>query len=527
MKKFPARFWIVVFLLGFLFDYLFWKHTPGISFAIYAVASLAIGFILLWVDGIRPDRRSLVLVPFILFFAVMTFLRAESLTVFLAHAMTLFLMAGLVVTYRGGLWMQYSLADYFSRAFDLLGSVIARPLLFTAEVQRIKREAGEAEKRPNPVWPVLRGLLFALPVLAFFTSLLSSADVVFAERVRILGELFRLENLPEYIFRLIYISVMAYALAGIFLHAADRSSDEKLMGVEKPIVPRFLGFTEGAMVLGSVVLLFLSFVIIQFGYFFGGNANITIEGYTYAEYARRGFGELVTVAFFALLLFLGLSSVVRREADFQQKLFSGLGLALVALVGVMLVSAFQRLVLYETAYGFTRLRTYTHVFILWLGLLLAAVVALELLQKQRIFAFAALLAAVGFVLSLNVLSVDGFIVRQNVERYRKGEGLDVGYLASLSSDAVPVIARLYNAPASDQPTRERLAAALACYQQLNPVDGRDTSWQAFHLGQYLADQSLRSMQAVFKDYPIVQSDRDLTVETPSGETFDCYSYVYD
>jgi hypothetical protein len=44
-------------------------------------------------------------------------------------------------------------------------------------------------------------------------------------------------------------------------------------------------------VLSSVVVLFSAFVIIQFQYFFGGAANISIEGYTYAEYARRGFGE--------------------------------------------------------------------------------------------------------------------------------------------------------------------------------------------------------------------------------------------
>ena len=38
-----------------------------------------------------------------------------------------------------------------------------------------------------------------------------------------------------------------------------------------------------------VNLLFLVFVWIQFVYLFGGQANISAEGYTYAEYARRGF----------------------------------------------------------------------------------------------------------------------------------------------------------------------------------------------------------------------------------------------
>ena len=172
-------------------------------------------------------------------------------------------------------------------------------------------------------------------------------------------DLFKIDNLPEYIFRLVYILIFAYALAGTFLHAAQKS-DEKLE--EKTWVSPFLGFTESTIVLGSVVILFIAFVVVQFQYFFGGQANISIEGYTYSEYARKGFGELVAVAFFSLLLLLGLGAITRRETEIQRRAFSSLGIALVGLLIVMLVAAFQRLVLYEAAYGFSQLRTYTHVF---------------------------------------------------------------------------------------------------------------------------------------------------------------------
>ena len=124
--------------------------------------------------------------------------------------------------------------------------------------------------------------------------------------------LFRLEKLPEYIFRVIYILIGGYALVGIILHAASKSRDEKLIGVEKPLVAPFLGFTEAAIVLGAVVVLFAAFVLVQFQYFFGGETFLGVQGYTYSEYARRGFGELVAVAFFSLLLFLRLSAIVKR-----------------------------------------------------------------------------------------------------------------------------------------------------------------------------------------------------------------------
>ena len=82
--------------------------------------------------------------------------------------------------------------------------------------------------------------------------------------------MFSLEKLPEYILRGVYIVVLAYVLAGVLLHAAQKSRDEKLYGLEKPLVPQFLGFTEAAIILGSVVALFAFFVLIQFQYFFGG-----------------------------------------------------------------------------------------------------------------------------------------------------------------------------------------------------------------------------------------------------------------
>ena len=67
MQKQPARLWITALSLGWFFDFLFFKHAPGLSFAIYALATLAGGFILLWFDGIRPARSTWLLLPLFLF----------------------------------------------------------------------------------------------------------------------------------------------------------------------------------------------------------------------------------------------------------------------------------------------------------------------------------------------------------------------------------------------------------------------------------------------------------------------------
>jgi hypothetical protein len=527
MIKKTNRFWIAVLLLGWAFDFLFWGHTPGVNFAIFVLLVLTTGIILLSSEDLRPAVWTLALLAPILFFAILFFTRTEPFSVFLSVVMTLLLMAIFAVTYLGGRWILYALADYVVRAFQLIGSVIVSGAAFAfnkpSQDSNSEPAVNETGKKTasRHIWPVVRGILIAIPIIAVFSALLSSADVVFGQRMSEFIELFKLEKLPEYIIRGVYILILAYLLAGVFLHAAQKSRDEKLYGLEKPLIPQFLGFTEAVIILGSVVALFTFFVIIQFQYFFGGEANITVEGYTYAEYARRGFGELVTVAFFSLLLFQGLSTVVKRETSTQRRVFAGLGIGLVALVFIMLLSAYYRLTLYEEAYGFSRLRTYTHFFMIWLALLLLAVVVLDLLQRQRTFAFAAMLALIGFSVSLLLLDVDAFIANHNVQRAVDGKDLDVAYLASLSPDAVPALVDWYTNPALDHEIQDEVGASLACINA-DPTP-RDTNWRSFNLSVWQADNALATID--LSGYEIDNEEWPTKVITPMEQEFDCYTYV--
>lgn len=531
MKNNPNKLWILVLALGWLFDFLFWKNPPGINFAIFWTVSLLAGFFLLLSNGHRPHRNSLWLLPLFGFFAVVTFIRSEPMTTFLAYTFTMFTLTVFTVTYLGGRWMQYAFADHVSRFFALMGSLFVRPITFTVDVRKAQSEAGVQPSKFN-FMPIVRGLVIALPIVAIFASLLASADVVFGQRLDNFIQVFKLENLPEYIFRLIYILVIGYALGGIFLHAAHASADEKLVGEDKPIVPPFLGFIESSIVLGSVVALFAAFVVVQFQYFFGGNTNINVDGYTYAEYARKGFGELVAVAFFALVLLLTLSGVTKRETESQRKTYSGLGIALVSLLLVMLVSAYQRLNLYEVVYGFSRLRTYTHVFLIWIGLLLVTTIVLEILRKERAFAFAMLVASFGFAASLPLLNVDAFIVNQNIQRELNGgdvEDLDAQYFIELSDDAIPTLVTALQTPTLPDTVHEKVGAALVCIrltreQQRND---REYPWQSLHFSRLNAEKALDSVKTELDTFTISVTEYPYVVNSPTGNEYYCSPYYFD
>lgn len=514
--KRPILLWVAAFLLGWTFDLLFWKQSVGINFALFLALSLLVGSALLLSEEYKPARTSLwLLLPFA-FFAVITFVRREPLTVFLAYVFTLFSIGLFTTSYLGGRWPLYRLSNYFYKFVLLIGDMLFRPFGFFRQTQKESAEAGN-DRKTLPIAGVLRGLVIALPIVLCFGSLLASADVVFSQK---LTDFFDTEKISEYIQRLLLVAILGYLMAGIFLHAATRSKDEKITEDDLSILKPFLGFTESAVVLASVSILFLLFVIVQFQYFFGGETNIGVQGYTYSQYARRGFNELVIVAFFSLVMILGLSTVTRRETETQKKVYSGLSVGVVVLVMVILVSAYQRISLAIDWHGFSRLRLYPRIFLIWLGILLVAVVILEIVRRERYFAFAVVLASFGFAVSLTLVNVDAAIIRHNVPRVLQGKNLNVAHLSSLSVDAVPALVDEYfSMPES---AREGVGAILACYRynESRPHISQD-NWRSFHLSQWRAHQALAKIRPYLAGYVIKYDKWPERVRTPSGTLYDC------
>lgn len=515
-------------LAAWAFDFFFWGKAPGISFALYVALCLGIGLILAWKEGLIPARNSVWLLLPVAVFGIMTFIRREPFTLAINYLLTLSVMALLAITFLGGRWYHYGGSDYVVGMGKLIGSSLTRQVI--TYLNKRRTDADRHENSPSTLrhsLPALRGILLTLPILMIFAALLAAADPVFSLRLERISALFRIEKIPEYIFRTFYILIFAYLFAGIYLHALTSSHDKRLIGFEKPWLKPFLGFTEAAIVLISVNMLFITFVFIQFRYFFGGQTNILDEGFTYAEYARRGFGELVIVAFFCLLLLLFLGTITKRKNPTMRRVFSVLGIMQVALLAIILVSAFQRLLLYEQAYGFTRLRTVTHIFMVWLGILLAILVIIELRSKLRYFALAALVVVLGFGLTLNLLNIDAFIVRQNVARSLGGAELDVEYLLTLSNDSIPTLTQIYTDPALPTGLKNDLGSILACRAKLHSTV-EPLPWQSFHFSDYVGMKSLSSNHDELISYEMTKDENGFWYVEVNGRHQPCSNsrYIY-
>ena len=479
---------LVSIILGWLFDFLFWNKAWGISFPIFIALCLGAGFWMARRGGVRIGRQSLWLLLPIAFFALATVFRREPLSAFLSHSLTLLLMGILAVSFISGRWLNYGVADYLSK----LGSFFFDGLFtYRKKMREAEHSKGEGSLPFKRISPIGRGLLIALPILLILGALLASADPIFANWLEDIFAFALLENMVQSLWRIVLIVIVAYILMGAYAYAFWRSRDEKLIGEDKALIAPFIGYVESLTVLISVEVLFAIFVSVQLRYFFGGAQNINLAGYTYAEYARRGFGELVMVAVLSIGLFALLSSFGRREEGSQRRWFSRLGVALFALVSIILVSAYQRLLLYEGAYGFTPTRIHVHAFMIWLGIYLITLVILEIRGQWRAFAPATLLVAIGFAASLNTLNVEATIVRANAERLRASGRLDIAHLSSLSNDAAPPLVEEINASLAqeDERSARQLLAALGCHAMKSAQYPAPAAWQSITLTQRRASQA--------------------------------------
>lgn len=462
--------------VGLLFQLLFWGAAPGISFPVFVLGLLGA---IWWVadrEGMPAAGSSLAISAASLLLASTVAVRAEPMTGAVNGLVAVGLLAVLVQAFGSERWLRYGMRDWLLAALRLSGHEVTGAPALVAEAQR--RRTTQTSWRGRAA-PVLRGVALAAPIVLLLGALLAAADTVFAAKLTSAAVV--LPRMDEAAGRLLLALIVAYLVAGGLWHLVQREDGPILAD---QAVPRLLGFTEAAVVLASVNLLFATFVVVQLRYFFGGQAGIVDGGLTFAEYARRGFGELVVVAAISLGLHLALAGLTQRETHVQRWLFTALTAALSCMVLVILASAFQRLLLYEAAFGFTRLRTFVHVFMVWLGVLLVVLVVLELADRVRLFLLAGIIAVAGFALTLNVIGVDALIARHNVARAVAGAELDTWYLASLSPDAVPTLVAAL--PSLNEPLAAVVADVVRCIQS----DSRSGDWRSLRLSDHRAQAAV-------------------------------------
>lgn len=324
------------------------------------------------------------------------------------------------------------------------------------------------------------GGLIALPLLLVFGALFASADAMFE---RLILSVFDIDFTS--VISHVFLTALLASLAGGYLRGLllRQCPDAPPRIAESGIR---LGNIEAGVALGCLNGLFLTFIIVQFRYFFGGTEQVhVVPGLTYATYARQGFFELVVVAALVLPVLLAVDWLTRNEA--RKKTLRLLSGALAVMLLVIMASAFQRMRIYQHEYGLTELRLYTTAFMGWLAVVCVWFGVTVLRGRRERFVCGALVAGLVAVFALHVINPDALIVRVNVVRVSTGQMFDASYATSLSVDAVPALVEaLPKLPPLDQ---NRVVAELR-EKWLDKVgDWRNWNWACAaarrHISEYV------------------------------------------
>ena len=509
-KTFALYTLIAGVVIGIAADLLFYGKLIGVSFPLFILISSAVVLVsdgLLHKDQPLNWRNLWVLVP-AMFFAAMVAVRAEpgsaALNVLASLALSALALHYLPLSERIDLETVW---DHGVGVVETGVSVLFAPIfeLYDAGGLLLERMRGDF----HTVVAVGRGVVIAVPVLLIFALLFASADAVFAGYVERVWAIF---NVPDeaFVVQMIFVGGIAWVASGTLAYGVARRTSAPAADADakpKPKLPA-LGMIEASIVLGTVDLLFALFVIIQFAYFFGGRATLAVNDLTYSEYARHGFFELVAVSVLTLGLVNALDWVTVRHALRHTRIFRIFAVILVALTGVILVSAAQRMSLYEDQFGFTALRVQTHIFMVWLAALFGFFLLALFRVRQRIFSLGVLIVLIGYVGTLDLINVEGYIAEHNVARMAEGYGLDFAYLNTFSVDAAPVMFELFETAQS--PALREQAGQWLTRKQMELDYQRRTNGSTIFSANLARDTTWAALNALADQLPEYNPSYDVT-----------------
>jgi hypothetical protein len=451
-------------LIGIAGDFLLREMPWGLN------AFLWIGLISGAFWGLRYFRQrelfsneTLILNGALLFFAA-TFLYRASVSLLMLNVLAIFVIAAVLTLPALKLNPKISGVSHYILGFVWSGiNALVSPFLLA--FSDISWKGAENSGWKKTVFPIVRGVLIAAPLLIVFGVLFMAADAAFEGLIK------RTLNIDfeEFIGHFLRIAFLSWFIAGYLRATLFGSLIPEYFSSSKPVsilqtesntpsetqpkrdwrefnsswLPKSLtlGNIEIGIIWGLMNLLFLSFVIVQLPYLFGGFEYVqNTENIRLADYARRGVAELGLVTILVLPVLLIGHWFLNRENKATEKLFKIMAGIQIGLLFVIMISSAQRMILYtgNLGYGLTLERFYAMAFLAVLAAIFVWFAATILIGQRQNFAWGMLWIALFTLGILNIMNPEDFVLRTNFQLMQQGRQFDAHYnFSELREDALP------------------------------------------------------------------------------------------
>ena len=450
-------------------DFLFWSRDPGVSLGIFAALAIA-ALIVSHRGGIHP--RIVILLALLVPSAIQTGIELSLSNSIVLGALGTMVFAETAFASIRPAWSRWAESAWALvrpiTGWRWLPSIMRRSPLGGAQLGRASETVG-------------RVVLPTAAVALVFALLLGAGNAVLGRWIStavtsVLGWLAE----PELIFArtLLWVALATFALT--ILRPRETPVGERIWHRAVPDLPQpknaALALWRSITVLAVLNALFFAANTADALYLWTGGA--LPEGVTYSKFVHQGVYSLIAaVVLSAVLIALIFQQV---PAIRSAPAVRSLGLFWIAQNVVLITGVLLRLQRYVEVYDMSELRVYVGCFLLLVtvgfGLLTVHVVRHKGLGWLL---FTNLLATFALFFVLQFLDVAKWVAESNVARWEadRSRTLDVDYLASLGTSAIPSLIRVAEMPEAEayrafQIIQNRKPRALAYLAQL---DWR--SWQ--------------------------------------------------
>ncbi len=416
-------------LIGIVTDILTRQDIFGLNFLLWSLIWFGIISVQLFKRN-KLNYRTCVYVGFALVNAYMVYIRAEPVVQVWSVFSTLSFLALLFgATYLDN----YFELPLMKRFFEYVGGSVMSTVQIIGVITR-SLGVKATEKPIKARATVGIGIAFILGLI--FIGLFSSSDQVFRSNFSWLGN--ALTSLGDWLgsFNIGRIITVGFWIAVALGWLSMVLSRNKIDDISDIKLAKLISKKDAQIILGVISAIFVLFVFVQVRFLFG--KAVLPDGISYADYARSGYGQLL----FATILASGVVYITRNIVkDSASKSIKWISTALLVLNALVVLSAWERLSLYESAYGWTMTR-----FIARMGLvcIMAGIVYLLVwvsgrLSNKEVFSASWYTLATVLLVSA-IINPIGLITKRNIVDLPKREvALDVYHILNQSADSYPSI----------------------------------------------------------------------------------------
>lgn len=381
--------------------------------------------------------------------------------------------------------------EKFEIKFNVIWKILniaVKPFTFIGEALKKSKEdlsnrkkTKTGEKNEN-IKRVLKALAITIPIVFIILYLLSSADQIFGNIfgniIEIIDDLIRGIQISTAI-EIIIITILAFIyFIGFFYYISF-----KYQNLEKEQNIKIKDSFTIKVLLGALNVIYLIFCYIQIKSLFMKNVSIN-----YAEYARRGFFQLMVVSIINLFTVL-IAKKREMQDEIKGKYIKIMSLAMVVFTFVILISASYRMYLYETAYGYTFLRLLVYCILFTEAILLIPTI-LYIMDKKINLAKTYFAIVITIYICMNFANFDNIIAKRNVDRYIQTGKIDLMYLEfNMGTDATRQIMRILDVEGKEiKLETRRYLRGMYEYLEQQETDFRDFNFSKLFAKQKISDR---------------------------------------